>query len=277
MKKTLFIITVALLATSCNGDDIAPSSEKDSALVTRISRNGLTQFEFFYDIRKRPYRYNIYYGGNIATYTLYEYDEKGIKEMRRYNADDHSLIIRIVFTHDNFGRVIKADDYKWPEYDEDINITTEFEYDVSGRLIALDYTKVGEPTLYREAYEYDDKGNLITRRNTQNPNQADEYLQFEHKFTPTAQPLPNSWRHYAFILGIPVFHEEIRNMFHSQVHAKRWNDENVLTNETRLEFSGQEFDDDGNLIYQIITQKNLLHPENPDTVYEMAYDYEPQN
>jgi len=277
MKKTLFVLTVALLATSCNGDDIAPSNETDSALLTRISRNGLTQYEFFYDVRKRLYRQNIYYGGNIATYSLYEYDENGIKEMRRYIADDHSLIIRIVFTHDNFGRVIKADDYKWPEYDEDINITTEFEYDVSGRLIALDYIKVGEPTLYREEYEYDDKGSLITRRRTQNPNQADAYLQFEYNFTPTTQPLPNSWNDYAFILGVPVFQDEIRNMLHSQVHAKHWNDESVVSNETRLEFSGQEFDEAGNLVYQVISQKHLLHPENPDTVYEMAYDYEPQN
>jgi len=276
MKKTLLILTVALLAIPCNGDHSGPFIENETTPVARISRNGVTQYEFFYDVRKRLLRQNIYHGGDIATYTLYEYNENGIEEMRRYTAHDNSLIIRIVFTIDNFGRVIKADDYKWPEYDEDINITTEFEYDVSGHLIALDYTKVGEPTLYREEYEYDLKGNLITRRRTQNPNQADEYLQFEYHFTPSRQPLPNAWKDYAFILGIPVFQDEIRNMFYSQVHAKQWNDENVLINETRLEFSGQAFDSDGNLTYQIITQKNLLRAENPDNVYEMDYDYEPQ-
>jgi len=277
MKRTLFILTVALIAIPCNGDPMArPSIENDSTPVARISRNGVTQYEFFYDVGKRLLRQNIYHGGDIATYAIYEYSENGIEEMRRYTAHDHALIVRIVFTHDNLGRVIKAHDYKWPEYDEDINITTEFKYDVSGRLIAIDYTKVGEPTLYREEYKYDDKGNLITRRRTQNPNQADEYLQFEYNFTPTIQPLPNSWTYYAFILGIPVFQDDLRNMFHSQVHAKHWNDEGAVSNETRLEFSGQVFDGDGNLVYQAITQKNLLHPENPDNVYEMDYDYDPK-
>jgi YD repeat-containing protein len=275
-KKALLILTVALLATPCNGDDITSSSARDSALVTRISRNGLTQYEFFYDIRKRIYRQNSYTGGNFSTYTLYEYDDKGIKEMRRYIADDHSLIIRIVFTHDNLGRVIKADNYGWPEF-ADVTQSSKFEYNASGRLLALDYTKTGEPTDYREEYEYDLQGNLITRRRTQNPNQAGEYFRFEYNFTPTTQPLPNSWKDYAFILGIPAFQDDLRNMFHSQVHSKHWNHENVFSNETRLEFSGQVFDSRGNLVYQAITQKNLLHPENPDTVYEIAYDYEPQN
>jgi len=273
MKKTLFILTIAFLVTPCNGDAIVPSSEKDSALVARISRNGLTQSEFFYDIDKRLLRHNIYYGGSIATYTLYEYDDNGIKEMRRHTAEDQALIIRVVFTYDNFGRIIKADNFRWPDYDKEVGQVTEFEYNTSGQLVAQEYGSFEEPPDYREEYAYDHNGNLITRRRRVKPNRVGEYVSFQHDYTPGAQSLPDAWKQYVFILGVPVFHDDLRNVFNTEVHSKYWNDAKVLTYETSREFSGQVFDDDGNLVYRISTQKNILHPENPDMVSVLSYDY----
>src|SRR5690606_39318632 len=79
----LFIVLV-----SCNDDDPAPV-QTDDALLTRISADGITELELFYDIHKNVYRLEHYSGGNLSSYTLYDYDEKGLKESRRYNAANH--------------------------------------------------------------------------------------------------------------------------------------------------------------------------------------------
>src|SRR5690606_38421450 len=67
----LFIVLV-----SCNDDDPAPV-QTDDALLTRISADGITELELFYDIHKNVYRLEHYSGGNLSSYTLYDYDEKG--------------------------------------------------------------------------------------------------------------------------------------------------------------------------------------------------------
>jgi len=51
----------------------------------------------------------------------------------------------------------------------------------------------------------------------------------------------------------------------------------ALISETSLETSEQEFDDEGNLIHQVTTTKNILKPENADVVHDMTYDYKKED
>lgn len=100
MKKFLYIVTTALLAISCNDDEIAPVPEESSVVLTRISSNGFGVLEFSYDMKGRLYRLNSLNAtsGELVNYTLYEYDENGLVESRRYSADTHSLNQRTVVT-----------------------------------------------------------------------------------------------------------------------------------------------------------------------------------
>ena len=272
MKKTLFFLSFALLSISCNDDDVAPVKETNDAFVTRISRDGLTSIELLYDVEKRLYRMNYYFQGSLSTYTLYEYNDDGLKESRRYDADDHSLTYRTVFTLDNFGRIIKGENYSKPDFLDEPASLSEFEYNASGQLTVKEFRSAGEPVYSREEYTYDADGNLIKEQRTHYPNQEEEYLNSLSEYTPRDQSIPESWENYIFILGISGLDYYIRDMFISNFHYKGWGANGTLEFESTNETSGYVFDEDGNLTAQVVTRKNLENPQSPEIV-DMTYDY----
>jgi len=274
MKKILYILTGALLAISCNDDEVAPVPEESSSVLTRISRNGFAVLEFAYDMKGRLYRLNTLdaTSGELVSYTLYEYDENGLVELRRYSADTHSLNQRTVVTVNAFGRITKAENYLSPDFFGEVVNYREYEYNVAGQLIAKRLAVDGEPIVWIEKNTYDDKGNLIKLELTYNPTQKDESLGVVEEYVPRDQSIPNLWQDYVRILDLSGVDREIMDMFNSNVRQTNWN-KTGTTSETRYEFSGHVFDDDGNLTYQLITRKNIL-PENPDVISEMTYDYE---
>jgi len=273
MKNVLFILAV-LFVTSCNDDEVVPVPEESNAVITRISRNGFAMYEFFYDLKGRLYRMNSHNlnSGALVNYTLYEYDENGLVEARRYSADTHSLNQRTVVTVNAFGRITEAENYFSPDFFGEVVNYREYEYNVSGQLIAKRLVVDGEPLVWIEENSYDPKGSLIKLELTYNPTQKDESLGIIEEYVPRDQTIPNLWQDYVIILDLSGVDQEIRNMFNSNVHLTGWNKTGV-TSESRHEFSGHVFDDKGNLTYQIITRKNIL-PENPDVTYEMTYEYE---
>jgi hypothetical protein len=274
MKKILYIFLAALFSISCNDDEIAPAPEESSAVLTRISRNGFAVLEFNYDLKNRLYRMNFLNAtsGELVSYTLYEYNENGPVESRRYSADTHSLNQRTVFTVNAFGRVTKAENYQSPDFFGEVANYREYEYNVAGQLIVKRLRAEGEPINYIEEYTYDDKGNLIKFEFTYNPTLKDQSFGVVEEYVPRDQSIPNLWQDHVRILDLSGVDQEIRNMFNSNVHQIGWNNAGT-TSETRSEFSGHVFDDNGNLIYQLITRKYIL-PENTDLISEMTYDYE---
>jgi len=273
MKKTLFFLSLTLLSISCNDDGVAPVKETNNALVTRISRNGITALEFFYDVDRRLSRVNSYFLGNFSTYILYEYNEDGLKELRRYDADDHSLDYRSVFTLDNFGRVIKAENYSKPDFFDEVASLSKFHYNSSGQLIVKEFSTDGSSFYYREEYDYDADGNLIKQQRTYYPNQDEEYVGSLSEFSPGSQLVPELWENNVFTMGISGFDDEILIMFITEIHYKGWNSNGVLSSESNTEMSGREYDEDGKLTGQVMTRKNVLNPQNPDEVKVMTYEY----
>jgi len=277
MKKTLFILSVALFSISCNDDDIAPANQTNSALVTRISDNGITAIELFYDLEKRLYRLNYYAQGKLASYILYDYGDDGLKELKRFEAN-HTLDYRSVFTLDNLGRVIKGENYSTPDSFDEVTSFNEFEYNASRQLTAREYSAdgYGPSVYYRDENSYDSDGNLIRQQRTYYPNQDEEYTGRLYEYTPDSKSIPESWVDYLFILELTNHDDYITNMFISNVNYKHWGSANTLSSQLNSEMSGQEHDEDGNLIRQLITRKNILHPQF-DFVEDMTYDYKKEN
>src|SRR5688572_11970921 len=274
MKKTLFFISFALLSLSCNDDDVAPAKEPSDALLTRISKNGLTEIELSYDLDERLNRVDIYASGNYSAFILYEYNEANLDELKRYDADDHALKSRTVYTHDNFGRIIKGENCAAPNFSTDqIATFVDFEFDGSGQLAVKEFGWPGQPTISREEYNYDDKKNLIRLRRILSPNQEDEYLAIEIVYTPAEQSIPDHWQNYVFILGLSAFDDRIIEMFNVNLRQKTWSVNHAPTSEYLIATSEHVFDADGNLIRQTITKKNVMHAEVPDEVSVMTYDY----
>jgi len=271
MKKLFFILTFAAMATSCNDEETITVGETTDALVTRVSRSGITLLEFFYDVDKKLYRMNEYSLGQLIAYTIYEYNQGILKELKRYDAEDHSLDYRIAITLDNFQRVIKAEQYHSSSTDQVTTFLT-FEYDLEGRLKIKKFFVYTQVSNYEE-YTYDDKGNGITKVTTYNPNEEGEF-KAQLDYTPGNKTMPDLWKEHTFILEITGgFDEPIKNMFISNTRYRVWNTASELLIETSIEASGQEYDDDGNLVRQIITRKNVLDPENPDIIEDMSYDF----
>lgn len=269
--KPLLIACLIFVFASCGNDEVTPG-ETDNALLTRISRDGITQMELFYDIDENLYRMDYYFGGALSTYTLYEYNEMGIKESRRYDAGDHSLEYRRILTLDNFGRIIKSENHSLPDLSKVASIT-EYGYNTSGRLITDEFRLPGQAVYSLEEFGYDDQGNLITRTGTVYPGQKDEYMSYHYEYVPGSRSIPDHWGIYLLILGMSGVDEGIRNMFYSGYVTKSWNSNQELFTEFNYETSGHEFNSDGSLIRLIMTRKNIKNPENPDLTWEMTYEY----
>ena len=272
MQKTLFILSIALLSISCEDDDTTVAPEPHNALLTRVSRNGNTTVELHYDVEKNLYRVDYYYMGDPASYIIYEYDEKGLKELRKYEAIDLQPSYRIVFSLDNFGKAIKADHYFKPQLDQ-VKVTIEYDYNSSGQLIAQDLGSPGEPLYSREEYTYDTNNKLRRVETTYHPGQDEEYLGSVYEYTPGDHSIPDAWQNYLFPLTAFGFDETILDMFNITTHFKAWSSSGELEYESRSEMSEQVFDEENNLTRQVVTRKNLLELENPPAVNEMVYDY----
>lgn len=268
-RYTITFLVFALVA--CSDDEVTPGESND-AFVTKISVDGVTDLELYYDINKNLYRMNYYSGGTLADYTIYDYDTKGIKERRRYNADDHSLDYRTVFTLDNFGRVIKAENYTSPDFDA-VSSISEFGYNTSGQLVTREFRSAGQPVYYLDEFAYDDQGNLVTRQRTTYPGQTGEYKSVLYEYTPGGTPIPEHWEMPIFLLEVSGLDESIRYMFNTNIVVNLWNSDQELYFDLSYAISEHEFDGQGNLTRLVITRKNLLSPENPDTVWEMSYEY----
>src|SRR5688572_1502695 len=200
MKRTLFILSIVVLTISCNDADVAPATEPYNGLLTRVSRNGITTIELHYDIDRKLYRVDFYYLGNPASYIIYEYDAKGLKEVRKYETIDLEPSYRIVFTLDNFGKAIKADHYFKPQLDK-VAVTVELNYNVSGQLISKELKEPGEPIYTRETFSYDANNNLIGENKRYHPDQEEEYLASVYEYTPGDQSIPDAWQNYVFALA----------------------------------------------------------------------------
>ena len=271
MNKTFVIISISFLAISCN-DDVAPVNETNDALVTRVSENGFTRLELFYDDEKRLYRLNFLYLGDLITYTLYEYNELGLKELRRYDGDDHTLDYRSVTTLDNFGRIIESKTYITPDLFDEVANVREFEYNSVGQLTVEQYRFPGNPLNSRYENTYDGEGNFIKQQRIFYPNQEEEFSSV-YEFTPGPKLIPPSWQDHLSILGLTGRDDEIRRMFISNLYLKVWTSNGVLSDEINVEMSGHVYDEDGNITRLVTTRKNLLDPQPSEIVTTVNYDY----
>jgi len=276
MEKTFFFVAIVLLSVSCNNEDVVPAKETSAALLTRISINGITFLEFLYDVEERLYRFNYYDQGTLAYYIIYEYIENGLKESRRYEADDHSLVYRTVFTLDNFGRVIKGENYGKSDFFDEVTSIGLFEYNGSDQLTVREFIDDGSSIYYREENTYDGTGNLITQQRTYYPNEDDQYIGSLFEFTPDSKLIPGSWDDYVFILELSSLDNYIRHMYMSNVHYKFWVSDDALWAEYNTAISGKEYDEDGNLTRQVTTRKSILGSQYPDNVDVMTY-YQKEN
>lgn len=270
--KYFVFVCCALAIVACSDDEVAPGATTD-VLVTRISRDGVTALELFYDLNKSMYRMNYFNaGGSLSSYYIYDYDEKGIKESRRYKGSDHSLEYRTVFTLDNYGRVIKGENYSTPDF-EDLSSISDFDYNPSGQLVTREFRSAGSPVYYRDKFTYDDGGNLIGQVRTYLPGQTDEYIGAQYDFVPGDRAMPDHWKLPVFLLSISGTDTDIRQMFNSGETLKFWNADQEATAEYSYMSSGHQFNGTGNVTRQVITRSNVLHPENPDVASEMTYNY----
>ncbi len=272
-RSVILCLITCIAFAACNNDEVAPADGLIvNSLLTRISRNGLTHIELFYDIDKRLNRLNYYFGGTFSSYNLYEYSSEGIKELRRYKADNHALDYKSVFTLDNFGRVIKSENYGSPDFNK-ITSMSEFDYNTSGQLIRKEFRVSGQPIYLLEEYFYDDQNNLIMLQSTLYPNQKQEYINYRADYTPSRKSIPEHWGYYVFLLELSGLDEWIRDMFNAGSITKSWNVNKDLISELSFEASGEEFNSNTDLIRQLWTRKNILKPEIADDVSEMTYEY----
>jgi hypothetical protein len=271
MKKLIYSLSILTFAVvmSCNDDDEVARD----LLLTRITENGVTTIELFYDLGRKLTRTNIYSTGDLFAYMLYEYNEDGIAEARQYYAAGHQVALKAVFTLDSFGRVNKIEYYSSPsDFEEVVGIHT-FSYDPSGQLKSKRmHVPNNTNSDYREDYTYDAAGNRINAKRLFNPSKSNEYVISDTESTPGEKALPEHWNSYVFLLDITGFDDHIWEMVNISSHRKSWNSDGDMTSDWRADATERVFNNDGYLTRQVVTRMVLLNP-SPNTVTELTYEY----
>jgi hypothetical protein len=277
MKNLIYYLCimtgVVIVATSCKDDDddsvIQPEPD---FLLTRIEQNGVTRAEFSYDTDGKITRLNYYTNGELASYSLYEYNDQGPREVRRYQKN-HSLDYKYVFTLDNFGRVIKSEHYTAQSDFEEVSSLSTFNYDPSGQLITKQFSSAGEPVYYREEFTYGASHHPVKMKKTHYPNQANEYVAGLTEYTFSEKTIYDHWKDYVFLLSISGFDSFIWEMFNSGTHFKAWYDDGEVNVWSQTDATEREYNSNGYLIRQVLTRQSLSNPALPPTVTEMTYEY----
>ena len=274
MKRLFFglclVAWMATLPTACKKDGMG--SPSNPPLLTKVSQNGITILELFYDIDQKITRVNYYYQGEMSTYTLYEYDGKGLKESRRYDAETHDLGYQTVFTLDNFGRIVKGENYSPSTDFEEIASTHELAYNTDGRVTNRRF-RTNTNVLYQIDFTYDAAGQLTGYQQTNLPGQPSERLSYRYEYTPSNRQMPAQWVDYVTLLELNGLESYLRELFMASLHYTSWNADGKVNSELEYQLSGHQFDQQGNVIRQIITRNNLLNPELIGTPNEMTYEY----
>lgn len=273
MKKSFIKSAVMFLilagAGACSDDDVSPVD--NDALLTRISRNGLTQLELLYDLDRRIYRIDYFLTGTLSHYILLEYDDEGITEFRHYQANNHSLNFKSVLTLDNMGRIIKKENYSQADLDNVLEIQ-EYDYNTGGQVVSKTNRFPGELLHSREEYTYDERGNLSTLQRTIDPGQPGEYVSFLAEYTYRGPSMPEHWKDYMNLLHVSGYDYLIREMFDEEMVLRSWNSDEELTHESSTKTSDHEFDANGNLARQVRTQEFMV-PSINEVMTEVSYEY----
>ena len=158
MKKLSYYLSLvtcaAMFAVSCSDDDV--TKQEPQLLLTKVSRDGITVMELKYDIDRKLSRVNYYYLGNLSSYEIIEYDAQGPHEIHRYSVDPPQVSRKSVLTTDNFGRIIKSENYY--SIDNFNNPQEEFvlSYDPSGRLKSRFFASADNTSISLTEYTYED-------------------------------------------------------------------------------------------------------------------------
>jgi len=271
-KKTIYIFFLILLSISCSEGDVTPTHEANDALLTKVSRNGITNIELQYDIDRNLYRLDYYYLGKLTTYYIYEYDGGILRESRRYSAEDHSLEYRSVFTADNFGRIVKGENYSKSDFNE-ISSINVFEYTSTGLLKSKELIFAEIAISHVEEFSYDNQDNLSGVERILNDS-GQEYTSLEITYSPAEQPIPADWQNYILILRLSGDHENILHMFNTSTRYRTYSPNKAIIGEYDYKTSGHLFNDEGNLTQVTITKKNILSPQTPDEVFDLNYEFQ---
>ena len=267
------IMCAGILLTSCSDDD-API-EEPPVLLTKVSKDGITVMELKYDIDRKLTRVNYHSNGDLTFYDLIDYDPQGRPyEMQRYAVDPPNAGRKSVFTTDNFGRIIKSENYYNVDNFQNPQDEYVLSYDPSGRLESRFYASADNTSMSLTEFTYGEHNNPVQSKIIINPGEANEYVVAESDFTLQDKPLYSHWRNDVILLGLSFvgFDDYVLEMFNVNTHWTTWNKDGNITSETETDATEHQFNSNGYLIRQVLTRHNLFKQE-PDLVREMTYEY----
>jgi hypothetical protein len=264
MRKLRYTILLVILLVSCHDDEPQPSKQ---LFPTKVLHDGIMQLGLVFDTQGKLIRLDHYNTGAFAGYSIFEYDEHGVTETRRYGTYTKSMTSRSVFTLDDFGRISFFNIHS--NYSS-VNTVVSFDYDPSGRLIKRQVRDIGEPVAFMVVYTYGDGELYQSSDKIYHPNQDNEYhLQTEYTVGDT--PVYEHWRELIMLLHSAGVAEEVMDMFYVGSRATFFGTDGEIAFDTEMSASDQTFNDQGYLTRQVLTYNDLI--DNETSSVELVYEY----
>jgi hypothetical protein len=107
-----------------------------------------------------------------------------------------------------------------------------------------------------------------------NVGEANERVAAETDFTMGDKTIYSHWTNDVLVMGplVSGFDGYVWEMFNVSRQSKSWNEDGETTALIQTSAAEREFNEDGYLVRQVVTEKNLLKQE-ADEVREMSYEY----
>ncbi len=270
--RILFFLFSAVLFLRCSSDDNdLPAKE---LYLSKVSKNSFLQYEYLYDVNKKPFRRN-HYNENLGQnsllgFRLYDYNDAGLlTKVTNFNKDGQNQG-NSTLTYNTNGLISRLDSYSSTNTLMSYYV---FEYSSNILQVANVFMGASNKKSAEVIFSYDNENNIskIIRKggfSTGNTYQLDSSI-FNIPRT-----FPAHWNYYEMlpVIALPYSDE----MFFDMIAESRFNYLNgappFIYDNT---FANKQFDADGYLQKQSMNIRN----DNGLTIYEgtdeMTYEYLP--
>lgn len=270
MKTFLFLIALSVLVFSCKKDK---DNNNKQLYLSKVFKDGLLEYEYFYDADKKPFRRNEYTTNNgtssYAGFRLYDYNSTKLLEAMTLFTKDNIFILKYRVQYDANKQPSRMDDLA---NDNTVRWYHIFDYNLQGDFSKYSiYNGTTNKKTIEANFSYNDNHKLtkIIRMNYTN-NPATKYDSSNYYFN--NKSLPSGWKYFeTFVFG--ALPNGDRTFMDMNMDSSYYYYVDAPPSTNRATYSGKQYNSEGYLIKQHFNYKttSAFPPTNID--HDRTYEY----
>jgi hypothetical protein len=271
MKSIVLFLALSMCIISCKKE--GGSSQPKETLISEIHRGGLTAIKFQYNadnLLSKIESFKLDPSNNtLDSHVDFQYNDKGhITQFTSYLMPGSVAAGKAVFEYDENDRMVKANSYNLQSISPNVaTSTTTFTYNGSGKVIKSTEKDKNGKLIEQVNFLYYDGGHFKERQAWLD-NGGALWMKRKTSFSLPSGDYPSGLEQLRVILGSDV----VAAMYSESISYVTYSAIGSITHHRSEQMSAREFNEDGTLKKQVITDKFVV-PEADDEVSFEEYVY----